>query len=189
MVLCWKNLHIRVVLSNNIHFKSNSHTAIRHLQNEISTPRDLQSTRFRSVLMRRRNIDESRRNSVNIRWYSTARKNNYLKEDGTFEAMTPLEMDPIEDRRNHRTQSTGNYQKNMLNEKRQARTQKRQAREMLRMKEDEELADNYHRQRTTIVENFSNPTHIRDCLNRNLKRFGKMFQIKIMKNQRPIIKT
>lgn len=160
MVLCWKNLHIRVVLRNNIHFKSNSHTTIRHIQNEISTPRDLQSTSFLCVLMRRRNIDEPRRNSINIRWYSTARKNNYLKEDGTFEAMTPIKMDPIEDKRNQRTQSTGNYQKNMLNEKRLARTQKRQAREILRMKEDEELSDNYHRQRTTIVENFSNPTHI-----------------------------
>ena len=84
MILCSNNPYFRVVLRNNVHFKSNSHPAIRHIQSEISTPMNLQCSSIRRVLLRRHNIDEKKRNKANIRWYSTVRKNNYLKEDGTF---------------------------------------------------------------------------------------------------------
>lgn len=161
MILCWKNLVTRLVLRRNIHFQSNSHTAIRsvrHRQNEISTPIGLNSTHLWRISILQTNIYGSKTPNFNIRWYGTTRKNNYLKDDETFEV--PIEIDPIETRRTQRTRNSGNYQKSMLNEKRLARTQKRQAREIVRMKEDLELKDNYHRQRSTIVENFSNPTHI-----------------------------
>lgn len=170
MILWWKNLVIRVALGRNIHFQSNSRKAIRsvrHRQNGILSRIDLNSLHFWCIGILQTNICGSNVSKFNIRSYSTARKNNYLKDE------EPIEIDPMEGGRIQRIQNPGNHQKSMLNEKRLARTQKRQVREVVRVKEDMELKDNYHRQRSTIVENFSKPNHIRELFKPKSKAIWK----------------